>query len=55
MVGLLGESGCSKSTVGRIVAGILPQDKGDVLFNGRALADKTRLKDGSGLGVQMIF
>ena len=37
------------------MAGILPQDKGDVLFNGRALADKTRLKDGSGLGVQMIF
>ncbi len=55
VVGLVGESGCGKSTLGRIVAGILPQDKGDVLFNGRALADKTRLKDGSGLGVQMIF
>ena len=55
VVGLVGESGCGKSTLGRIVAGILPQDKGDVLFDGRALADKTRLKDGSGLGVQMIF
>ena len=54
VVGLVGESGCGKSTLGRIVAGILPQDKGDVLFDGRALADKTRLKDGSGLGVQMI-
>ena len=55
MVGLVGESGCGKSTLGRIVAGILPQDKGDVLFNGRALVDKNKLKNGSGLGIQMIF
>lgn len=55
VVGLVGESGCGKSTLGRIMAGILPQDKGDVLYNGRGLADKTKLKDGSGLGVQMIF
>ena len=55
VVGLVGESGCGKSTLGRIVAGILPQDKGDILFKGRALADKTKLKDGSGLGIQMIF
>ena len=50
VVGLVGESGCGKSTLGRIVAGILPQDKGDVLFNGRALVDKNKLKNGSGLG-----
>lgn len=55
VVGLVGESGCGKSTLGRIVAGILPQDKGDVLFNGRALVDKNKLKNGSGLGIQMIF
>ena len=55
VVGLVGESGCGKSTLGRIVAGILPQDTGDVLFKGRPMVDKTRCKDGSGLGVQMIF
>lgn len=56
VVGLVGESGCGKSTVGRIVAGLLPPSAGDVLYHGRsrrslssAEARAVRLK------TQMIF
>jgi len=56
VVGLVGESGCGKSTVGRMVAGIMPPSDGGVLFHGRdvatlAGADRTR----AALQVQMIF
>ena len=56
VVGLVGESGCGKSTIGRIVAGILPPTAGSVLFKGQDVAGlnaedrkKTKLK------TQMIF
>ena len=42
-------------SLGRLVAGILPHDSGDVLFNGKPMVDKTTQKTGKGLGVQMIF
>ncbi|MCA0422212.1 MAG: ATP-binding cassette domain-containing protein [Proteobacteria bacterium] len=56
IVGLVGESGCGKSTVGRMVAGILPPSDGVVSWNGQDAAampesDRRTAK----LGVQMIF
>ena len=35
VVGLVGESGCGKTTLGRIVAGILPPSRGQVRYSGR--------------------
>jgi len=56
IVGLVGESGCGKSTVGRMVAGIYPPSSGTVIWRGRDLntlegADRRAAI----LGVQMIF
>jgi len=34
VVGLVGESGCGKTTLGRIVAGILPPSRGQVRYSG---------------------
>ena len=57
VVGLVGESGCGKCTLGRIVAGILPQTAGS-----DAVARPGRRRDGHAatgsawqLAVQMIF
>ncbi len=56
VVGLVGELGCGKSTLGRMIAGILEPTEGRVLFKGR---DRTTLggRDAKAarLAVQMIF
>jgi len=36
---LVGESGCGKTTTGKIIAGLLAQSSGDVLYKGRSLDD----------------
>lgn len=36
---LVGESGCGKTTTGKIVAGLLGASAGDVLYNGKAMDD----------------
>ncbi len=56
VVGLVGESGCGKSTIGRMIAGIMEPTAGRILFKGRALDEMAgeeahRAK----LAVQMIF
>ena len=42
-VGVIGESGCGKTTLARVVAGLVPAARGTVKFDGQALP--TNLKD----------
>ncbi len=37
VIGVIGESGCGKSTMARVMAGLLPQSKGDVKLDGELL------------------
>ena len=55
-LGLVGESGCGKSTTGRMVIGIDQPTRGKVLFNGLDLAsqNKQQLRD-LRRDIQMIF
>jgi peptide/nickel transport system ATP-binding protein len=56
VLGLVGESGCGKSTVGRITVGILEASAGVVLWRGRDRAALTAgEKKSAQLAVQMIF
>ena len=36
---LVGESGCGKTTTGKIIAGLLEPSQGEIFVNGRAAAD----------------
>ena len=56
VVGLVGESGCGKSTVGRMIAGILAPSAGEVRFRGAPLSTETgRAARDVSLKIQMIF
>ena len=56
VLGLVGESGCGKSTFGRMVAGILPPTEGSLTFDGRPVWRDGRVADReTALAVQMIF
>jgi peptide/nickel transport system ATP-binding protein len=56
VVGLVGESGCGKSTVARMVAGIMPPSSGQVFYKGDDIAALPRDKAKQAtLRVQMIF
>ncbi len=50
---LVGESGCGKSSLGRVVAGLQPPTSGDITFGGKALEGVLR---GTGRrSIQMVF
>lgn len=53
-VALVGESGCGKTTLGRVVAGLQLASGGDVTFDGAPLAELLRTK-GFRSRIQMVF
>ncbi len=53
-VALVGESGCGKTTLGRVVVGLQPSTSGDVFFGGERLDDLVGTK-GFRSRVQMVF
>ncbi|MEE9497977.1 MAG: oligopeptide/dipeptide ABC transporter ATP-binding protein, partial [Nitrospinaceae bacterium] len=56
VVGLVGESGCGKTTIGRIVSGTLSPSEGDVLYRGQDVANMPPAEGRKvALKVQMIF
>ena len=50
--GLVGESGCGKTTTGRCIMGLYPFTAGQIVFDGRPLAPG---RPGREKGIQMIF
>ena len=55
-VAIVGESGSGKSTTARVVTGLLPQQKGRVLFNGQELPPRLKDRDKEQLQkIQMIY
>ena len=54
--GLVGESGCGKTTLGRAVVGLAPVTRGTIRFKGRdQRAAPARRADGRALKIQLIF
>lgn len=53
-VGLVGESGCGKSTIGRMVVGLTDPTSGDIYFEGKKLSEYKSKKE-LGKNMQMIF
>ncbi len=43
-VGLVGESGCGKTTLGKLLLGLLPDSSGEILYEGKSL-DQMKKKD----------
>lgn len=53
---LVGESGCGKTTFGKVISGLYLADHGSILFNGEDIASKTPHQRGSiQKNIQMIF
>ncbi len=59
-LGLVGESGCGKSTVARLIVGLYKPTRGNISYDGAAIAGKGAVTDAAQLraarrGMQMIF
>jgi ABC-type glutathione transport system ATPase component len=53
ILAIVGGSGCGKSTLAKILTGLLSSDAGEILWEGRALTDFSRLERAR--KIQMIF
>ncbi|EBA09578.1 ABC transporter ATP-binding protein [Sagittula stellata] len=53
-LGIVGESGCGKSTTAKLLIGLTEKDAGEIVFDGFALGPRLSLKE-LRKGVQMVF
>ena len=53
-LGVVGESGCGKSTTARLLIGLMPPNAGKITFDGRVLGENLTLTQ-LRRGVQMVF
>jgi peptide/nickel transport system ATP-binding protein len=53
-LGVVGESGCGKSTTARLLIGLTSKDTGEIIFDGKGLGDGLSLAE-LRHGVQMVF
>ena len=55
-VGIVGESGCGKSTAARLIAGITPADDGEIIFDGESFwTPRARIDGERRRAIQMVF
>jgi peptide/nickel transport system ATP-binding protein len=55
-VGIVGESGCGKSTAARLISGITPADEGEIVFDGETFwTPKKRITAERRRAIQMVF
>mgnify|MGYP000190781401 FL=1 len=54
-LGLVGESGCGKSTTARVMVGLQPLTRGEVYFKGRALGRTAADRRTLGRSVSVVF
>ncbi len=54
-LGIVGESGCGKSTTARVMVGLQDATRGTVLFKGQPLRHGGAAKKAMGLSVSMVF
>src|SRR6201993_349219 len=53
-VGIVGESGCGKSTTARLLMHLMPHDSGEIVYDGMKVGQSLSLRD-LRRGMQMVF